>query len=412
MTNPRFVLQKDAPLVDEPVSVQLVGLEPGTRVTVSAVSTDWRGVSFSSWAEYKVGTEGVARPGSETAVAGTYRGLDPFGLWWSMVSGRDRWFAPGPAPIPTSLTARVCATEVASVSFIRRWMAEGVAREPVHHGPLVGTVFTPARARGPGVVLVGGSDASLAPIEGLAAVLASRGYVALALAYFGLPGLPRHLVEVPVEYGQQAVRWLIEHPRVEDRRVGIIGISRGGEYALLLGSRCDQVGVVIGLGASPVMWPGQQFGRLCRRSAWSEHGVGLPFLMPKGPMVQPTQEAAIEGMLQALQDDEEREAATVSIERTRGAILFVSGDADPITPSTRLASLAMCRLVDHPFPDAHLNYPGAGHAIASVPGTPCPPVTAVHPLNRRTYNLGGTREHNAHANADIWSRLLSFLDEA
>jgi hypothetical protein len=48
------------------------------------------------------------------------------------------------------------------------------------------------------VILLGGSDGGV--MEGSAAVLASRGYAALALAYFGAPPLPPELIEVPLEY--------------------------------------------------------------------------------------------------------------------------------------------------------------------------------------------------------------------
>jgi hypothetical protein len=47
-----------------------------------------------------------------------------------------------------------------------------------------------ARPAGPGVLLFGGSSGGLASTDALAMLLASHGYHALALAYFGLPGLP------------------------------------------------------------------------------------------------------------------------------------------------------------------------------------------------------------------------------
>jgi dienelactone hydrolase len=62
----------------------------------------------------------------------------------------------------------------------------------------------------------------------------------------------------------------------------------------------------------------------------------------------------------------------------------------------------MRRLADHehPFPDAHLTYEGAGHI-----GTP----GHRGPATGR-FAVGGTPELDAQANADAWPRVLDFLD--
>jgi hypothetical protein len=60
----------------------------------------------------------------------------------------------------------------------------------------------PVRRR-PAVVVWGGSEGALGDSPGEAALLASRGIPALALAYFDEPGLPCSLSDVPLEY------WLV-----------------------------------------------------------------------------------------------------------------------------------------------------------------------------------------------------------
>ena len=65
---------------------------------------------------------------------------------------------------------------------------------------LVGTLFCPnTSGPHPAVITLGGMGGGLR--EGGAEALASEGFAALALAYFGLEGLPRELVEIPLEYG-------------------------------------------------------------------------------------------------------------------------------------------------------------------------------------------------------------------
>ena len=48
--------------------------------------------------------------------------------------------------------------------------------------------------------------------EGGAESFAREGFAALALAYFELDGLPRELMEIPLEYFEGAIAWLKRHP--------------------------------------------------------------------------------------------------------------------------------------------------------------------------------------------------------
>ena len=63
-------------------------------------------------------------------------------------------------------------------------------------------------------------------------------------------------------------------------RLGVTGLSRGGELALLLGTTFPQkVGAIVGLVPSGVVMPG--FGSdpsASTRSAWSYEGSPLPFV--------------------------------------------------------------------------------------------------------------------------------------
>jgi dienelactone hydrolase len=108
-------------------------------------------------------------------------------------------------------------------------------RTEVRHGGLVATLFQPP---GPGlhpaVVVLGGSDGGLWELP--AALLASHGFSALALAYFGLDPLPPELVEIPLKYFEAALRWLMQQEGINPQAVAVMGWSRWGELALLLGA--------------------------------------------------------------------------------------------------------------------------------------------------------------------------------
>ncbi len=98
--------------------------------------------------------------------------------------------------------------------------------------------------------------------EGGAETLASEGLAALALAYFGIDRLPHELVEIPLEYFEKAIAWLRAQPGVDAERVAVVGNSKGGELALLLGATYpEDVKAIVGYSPSAVVWQGIAFNR-------------------------------------------------------------------------------------------------------------------------------------------------------
>jgi dienelactone hydrolase len=121
-----------------------------------------------------------------------------------------------------------------------------VIRQPVDREGLVATLFRPlAPGPHPTVIVLSGSLGGM--LEGSAAVLASQGFAALALAYFGVDPLPSELVEVPLEYFAEAIAWLKTQPAVDPDRIAVMGVSKGGELAVLLGATYpEDVKAVVG----------------------------------------------------------------------------------------------------------------------------------------------------------------------
>jgi len=271
------------------------------------------------------------------------------------------------------------------------------------------------------VLALGGAGGGLS--EGAAETFASEGFAALALAYFGLEGLPRELVEIPLEYFEGAIAWLKGHPKVEAGRVAVVGNSKGGELALLLGATFPRdVGAVVGYAPSAVVWQGIPFDREVHyggpRSPWSLRGEAVPFVPMARPL--PSEMVVMMGSLieerpisthtfyeHALGDEAAVAAASVPVEKIEGPVMLISGTDDQLWPSTRLSEMAIERLEahEHPFPREHLRYEGAGHMIA-------PPGYEPNSAWSDRFELGGSREANEFANAHSWPKVLGFLDEA
>src|SRR5215831_7035190 len=104
---------------------------------------------------------------------------------------------------------------------------------PVRDDGLVGTLFLPSTPPPyPVVITLGGSGPGGA-FTPPAILLASNGIAALALAYFGVEGLPPALVRIPLEYFDKAIRWCQSRRDLRPNAIAVAGGSRGGELALL-----------------------------------------------------------------------------------------------------------------------------------------------------------------------------------
>jgi nucleolar protein 56 len=108
--------------------------------------------------------------------------------------------------------------------------------------------------------------------------VASRGFAALTLRYFGPPDpLPESLRELPVGYVERAVARFRSLGRVEGRSIGLFGFSGVGPLALLTAARTDDVGVVVGRAPSGVVYEGlDASGTPAGTSAWSIDGEPVP----------------------------------------------------------------------------------------------------------------------------------------
>ena len=286
------------------------------------------------------------------------------------------------------------------------------------HG-LVATYFRPlGDGPFPAVILVSGSEGGDQSTIVLAGLLASRGIASMSVAYFGAPGVPEALCEIPLEYFDPAFDWLLARPEVRGPRVAVAGGSRGGELALVLGATSTRVGAVIGHVPSGVGWPALKGWR--SKPSWTKGGVGIPYVSwngaLRGRMVMlrtfVRSRVVLRPIFQWYLDHTPKRvaAAEIPVEAIDGPILLVSGEDDQMWPSPQLADIAVARARRHGKHDiTHLRYPGAGHMI-SVPGSPTVD-GAAHPALGKTFVLGGSPTANDAASSDSWPKVVEFLHE-
>jgi acetyl esterase/lipase len=270
-------------------------------------------------------------------------------------------------------------------------------------------------------MVVSGSDGG--QLDHAASLLAAHGYAVLSLGYFGVEDRPANLHHIDLEYFEQALDWMAVQPEVEGDRIIVIGLSRGGELALQLGSMFPRIaGVVAG---SPCGI--RQAGITKRNSdftkpAWMYGGTALPYLPARFNLRRFLQFYAVfvfrrplrlrPVFERLLRKHDQVAAATIHVERIKGPVLLISGSGDELWPSQRFAELVMGRLSEEerPYADEHLRYPGAGHFVCFPYALPSlPPMTRMSPVPVFTMDFGGTRAANAGSARDSWPEILRFL---
>ncbi|MDQ0374887.1 alpha/beta hydrolase [Cellulomonas humilata] len=283
------------------------------------------------------------------------------------------------------------------------------------HG-IAGVLLRPVSGAERAVVVIGGSEGGMHERDAVA--LAEAGFAALALAYFGAPGVPSDLVDVPLEYFTRALD-LLEAQGFAPGSIGLLGGSRGGEAALLAGSRDERVGSVVSIVGSGVVTQGIDYGAgpldaILRSSgpAWTVGGEPLPFLpyevTPElARTIENHEPVALRDAFAALPADPVAlDLVSIPVERIRGGVLLVAGSHDQMWDSPAYHQVAADRLAGHPYPWANVVLDSVGHLIAGPPGG----LTASEgPGPGVTFRFGGDPVLTQHARAETWSRTLGFL---
>ena len=299
-------------------------------------------------------------------------------------------------------------------------MTARVQSRQISGGGLVASLHEPAgTGPAPGVLLLGGSEGGLHEWD--AQLLAAEGFTVLALAYFGAPGLPPGLVDIPVELFSRGLDLLADQPST-DHRFGVVGGSRGGEAALLVASHDSRVGAVVSVVGSGLVTQGIDFARgslleilAAPTSSWTLGGRPLPYLpytVTDELRLLVEQQRPVPLSLAFLPpptDPAELDRVSIPVERIRGPVLLLSAEDDRNWPSAAYSQVAADRLAGHPHWFEHRILRGAGHTIAGPPGAPF--TTTLSPGPGVTFEMGGTAEVNTRARAECWAATAAFLTD-
>jgi dienelactone hydrolase len=426
----RLDITPEHPALVTELSIRVTELPPECRVTLHAQSTDAVGQAWVSQAAFTADRDGLVDLRRDAPVAGSYRVADPMGLVWSMLPAgapRSRHVRDRLAPVPLRLTAEADGASSVSAQVWRSLVPDGLVRTEVADHGLVGALFHPADD-GPwrGVMQLGGAEGGMHVDD--AALLAAHGFTVLALAYFGMPGLPPTLRCIPVEYFGQALDFLRTHPKVAPGGITVMGVSKGSEAALLTGATYpDAVRSVISVVGSAVHTQGISqdinTGSVLEIlqtpvASWTYQGHDLPYLPC---VVTPKLRAALAAgdpysigwAFPDLSDAAGVEPAMIPVDRISGPVLLLStGDDEGYGAAYHEVAISRLR-----HPARHVVYERAGHPIAGPPHRPTPRAGPPHRPTARTDTRGPDMEFlqsgipaaDAAARVGAWREVREFL---
>jgi hypothetical protein len=284
-------------------------------------------------------------------------------------------------------------------------MAAGIAEYELTE-PWAGFIAEPLSGGGSaGVLVLSGSSGRIERER--CRLFARAGVTAASVRWFGGPGQPPGICELPLETIVEATSLLRERGA---ERVSILGLSKSAEAALLVSTLSDCADAVVAIAPSSVVWanvgPGHDGRDHPYRSSWTWQGQPLPFVpyveswLPADP---PDAPIAIVGWYEcSLEAYEDRlDAAAIPIEKADADLVLIAGGADRMWPSLRFAHELAARRTAAEREAIVITQIDAGHRI-TFPNEVAPP-----PSTR--FDHGGTPEAGAVLGAAAWPRVMAAI---
>ncbi|CAK7316039.1 Acyl-coenzyme A thioesterase 2, mitochondrial [Vulpes lagopus] len=411
------------------------GLGPGQPVTLRASLRDERGALFRAHARYRADDRGLLDLARAPALGGSFVGLEPMGLLWALepetplvrLVKRD-------VQTPFAVELEVLDGHEPDAGRLlgralheRHFLRPGVRRVPVRVGRVRGTLFLPPEPGPfPGIVDIYGVGSGL--LEYRASLLAGKGFAVMALAYHNYEDLPKGLEILHLEYFEEAVNYLLDHPQLSgqealellekviwcsgtsmnvDRQelnvkgpgVGLLGTSKGGELCLSMASFLKGITASVIINGSVANVGGTlhykdeilpPVGLDLNRMRVTKDGLADILDVLNSPLEGADQKSFI------------------PVERAESAFLFLVGLDDHNWKSEFYANEASKRLQAHGREQPQIIcYPMAGHYIEPPYFPMCQ--ASLHTLVGGPVIWGGEPRAHAMAQVDAWKQLQTFF---
>ncbi|XP_059181492.1 peroxisomal succinyl-coenzyme A thioesterase-like [Centropristis striata] len=397
-------------LVDEKFRVLVENLPPGAPVTLHSLHQSEDKDYWEAYGHYISDERGAVSVADDFSFGGTYKEKEAMGLLWSMrpVPGSRDGLRLRKSDVCTPLLVNISVysghvtegfreqTPLALAITERWYMAPGVQRIVIKEEGVKGTLFLPpGPGPFPGVLDMWGGGGGL--VEYRAALLASHGYVSLALQYLD-PN--KQKPDLEYECFEKAFNLVKEHPQVIPYRVGCLGLSLGAILTISLAAESNVVKprccVCIG------------GGHLFRRS----HTIGdWQKRMPQEWPVDENNYMIWRNMALPIPEDP---SLKVEVGNINCPMMLVNGLDDQGWAAVECADdiAKMMRAAGKEHLLTRLDYPDAGHLI-EPPYSPHFRVSFFK-VNEDMMGIllwGGQTKPHSDAQEDAWNKILTFLQQ-
>lgn len=234
----------------------------------------------------------------------------------------------------------------------------------------------------PAIILLGGSEGGDRGSRGSAPKFLAQGYAVLGIPYYSpawgdakqqFPELPRAFADIPVDKLAIAQDWLAARDDIKADDIGIYGISKGAEMALLAGAKIEGFAAIAAIVPSDVVWEGWGPGTVNgESSSFSWQGESLSFVPYGGLAEEFANPTGPNGRVRMrLPHDLGRNAnpdravaAKIAVEAIDEPVLVAGGDADLVWNSGEMAQIIAERRAEAGLETVSLVFTDAGHFLS------------------------------------------------
>ncbi|CAL8260592.1 unnamed protein product [Merluccius merluccius] len=388
---------------------------PAAELTVHALLRSEDGDDWEACGHYVSDAAGAVDVCEDVCVGGTYSGVEPMGLLWSLRP------VPGSRPNLRLRKKDIGTPMVVTISLhqgfhtagfperrplaglvVERWyLAPGVRRAELTEGGVTGTLFLPP---GPGpfpaVLDMWGGGGGL--VEYRAALVASHGFVTLALDYMAPKRSAGVVSLVGNDYFEAAFSVLQSHPQVSRDRIAILGLSFGASMALGLSvySPAIKPSCLVCVSGSHVQPAGGSLGDIFTEFRKNS----------KNTRYDEEQQVIWRDLLLPIPSDPSKK---VDVGRLCCPLLLIVGEDDQNWPAEESAR-DMKEMMDRSG-NGHLlsvlSYPHTGHLIDPPYSPHCRASNFMTSESREKFVVlwGGETPAHCGAQEDSWWKTLDFL---
>ncbi|MDO4633690.1 MAG: acyl-CoA thioester hydrolase/BAAT C-terminal domain-containing protein [Eubacteriales bacterium] len=232
-------------------------------------------------------------------------------------------------------------------------------------------VWYPAKARKDKVLIVmSGSEGGTEHAEKTCWFLQDHGIPSLALGYFKTKNSGKNLDRIELENVEAAISWLRNQGY---EKIGILGASKGAEYAAASSIAFKTLGCVILRTPSWFYSEGMTGRTPSGKSCWSYKGQELPFTPYKTRKLPILKEVLHHREYHILAVNEGKKVvpeSVIPIEKIQAPILMFSTKADTIWPSYESCEKLKKRLKDsdYKYPYKHISFEYMSHMMLEYCG--------------------------------------------